>query len=216
MRVINEPNYEHVSYADYLGFVDNQYVKTTVDDHDATIGAMYSIQELDKAQQKEEEEEELHPESMEESKDHEGSIIETQGADRVEKSLKQLGVLMRKRRKVSPTKDAIQGYLDNSADARSCSLDELGKEITFDNGLSYNLVNQLLQEDAQMGQPSKYEGNCLAVVEGTNDETTVFFTDGSSRSISFVGITLEPCLSESMKGNVSLYRRPMLLSQDSD
>jgi hypothetical protein len=57
-------------------------------------------------------------------------------------------------------------------------LEELVREIAFDDGVSYNLVETLLQEEVPLQRRTDY-GNCLAVVDGM----MAFWPDQTMREV---------------------------------
>lgn len=87
--------------------------------------------------------------------------------EELDKQLQGLGVLRRKRRKVEGDSD---------------QLEELAKAIAFDDGLSYNLVNSLLQDDAPLPKRTD-RTNCLALAT-LSDGYVAFWPDATLRSIS--------------------------------
>ena len=104
--------------------------------------------------------------------------------DEFEKSLHHLGVLRRQRPKLN-----------------GGPFDELAKDAMFDDGLSYNIINSLLQDEVPV-TVRKDRNNCLAVVELEN-YLVVMFPDYTQRQISFVVLSAD-IGTEVRRGNINL------------
>lgn len=71
----------------------------------------------------------------------------------------------------------------------------------FDDGLSYNIINSLLQDEVPV-TVRKDRSNCLAVVEIEND-LIFMFPDYTQRQISFVVLSAD-LGTEVRRGNIDL------------
>ena len=85
--------------------------------------------------------------------------------DDLGKPLQALAALRRKRLKVEGTDE----------------IEELARDIVFDEGVSYNLINSMLMEDEPVARRTD-RSNCLAAVEAKNSKL-IFWPDSSMWNI---------------------------------